>query len=50
MKKILILLLFFFVIPFISQASNKENIVKKLSKTENVSFSFIQTIGGKDEK
>tara|TARA_Y100000590_G_scaffold222701_1_gene252032 strand:+ start:9105 stop:9656 length:552 start_codon:yes stop_codon:yes gene_type:complete len=31
-------------------ASNKENILKKLNKIENISFNFIQTINGKDEK
>ena len=50
MKKFLILLLFFFFINNNLDASNKDNIINKLSKIENISFNFIQTINGKDEK
>tara|TARA_B100000674_G_scaffold88358_1_gene61250 strand:- start:1113 stop:1664 length:552 start_codon:yes stop_codon:yes gene_type:complete len=48
------IILFFFTIFFFIQttvkASNKENIVKKLSTINNLSFNFIQTIGEKDEE
>tara|TARA_B100000029_G_scaffold208875_1_gene206718 strand:- start:1344 stop:1895 length:552 start_codon:yes stop_codon:yes gene_type:complete len=50
MKKYLFFLLIFFFIQNYSSASVKQNIVDKLNKIENISFSFIQTIGGKDEK
>ena len=50
MKKIfpLILIIFFYQNDII--ASNGENIINKLNKIENLSFNFIQTINGKDEK
>ena len=50
MKKIfpLILIIFFYQSDII--ASNGENIINKLNKIENLSFNFIQTINGKDEK
>ena len=31
-------------------ASNKENIITKLESTNNLTFNFIQTVDGKDEK
>ena len=50
MKKIfpLILIVFFYQSDLI--ASNGEKIINKLNKIENLSFNFIQTINGKDEK
>ena len=50
MKKILFISIFFFFIQNIGYTSNKENIVKKLILIDNISFNFIQTIDGKDEK
>ena len=50
MIKILIFLSFFFFLQNHSNASIKENITKKLIQTNNISFDFIQTIDGKDEK
>ena len=50
MKKISLIILFFFFIQNNLIASNKVNIINKLNKTENISFNFIQTINGKDEK
>tara|TARA_Y100000816_G_C26053698_1_gene552768 strand:+ start:293 stop:844 length:552 start_codon:yes stop_codon:yes gene_type:complete len=49
-KKIfpLILIIFFYQSDLI--ASNGEKIINKLNKIENLSFNFIQTINGKDEK
>ena len=48
MKKIIF---FYFIINFfsISYAINKEGIIKNFSKINNLSFSFTQTINGKDE-
>ena len=40
----------FFFLQNNAQASNKSNILNKLSKIENISFNFIQTINGKDER
>ena len=48
--KRLLAILFFFNSKNFGFASYKDNIVKQLNKTENISFNFIQTIGGKDEK
>ena len=50
MKKILFLFLIFFFFKNIVNAANKNDLIKKLSLIENISFNFIQTIGGKDEK
>ena len=50
MKILLVILFFFFNFKNFGFASYKDNIVKQLNKTENISFNFIQTIGGKDEK
>tara|TARA_B100001250_G_C19807460_1_gene794068 strand:+ start:2139 stop:2690 length:552 start_codon:yes stop_codon:yes gene_type:complete len=45
---------FFLIIVFLitnnSYASNKDKVLKKFNKIENISFNFIQTINGKDEK
>ena len=49
MRRILLILFFFFQNELV-YASNKENIIKKLSKIDNISFNFIQTIDEKDEK
>ena len=49
MKKYLLYCLCFFL-QNNAQASNKSNILNKLSKIENISFNFIQTINGKDER
>ena len=48
MKKIIF---FYFIINFfsISYAINKEDIIKNFSKINNLTFSFTQTINGKDE-
>tara|TARA_Y100001936_G_scaffold227560_1_gene247961 strand:+ start:1606 stop:2157 length:552 start_codon:yes stop_codon:yes gene_type:complete len=50
MKIILFFFTIFFFIQTTVKASNKENIVKKLSTINNLSFNFIQTIGEKDEE
>ena len=50
MKKILFLFLIFFFFQNIVNAANKNDLIKKLRSIENISFNFIQTIGGKDEK
>ena len=50
MKKISLIIIFFFFLQNNLNASNKVNIISKLHKTENISFNFIQTINGKDEK
>ena len=50
MKILLVILFFFLILKNFGFASYKDNIVKQLNKTENISFNFIQTIGGKDEK
>ena len=50
MKNIILVFLFFFFIQGTSSSSNKENIIEKLIRTNNLSFDFIQTIDGKDEK
>jgi len=50
MRKILFLFLIFFFFQNIVNAANKNDLIKKLSLIENISFNFIQTIGGKDEK
>tara|TARA_B100001121_G_scaffold42346_1_gene36245 strand:+ start:1311 stop:1862 length:552 start_codon:yes stop_codon:yes gene_type:complete len=50
MKIILFFFTIFFFIQTTLKASNKENIVKKLSTINNLSFNFIQTIGEKDEE
>ncbi len=50
MRIILFFFTIFFFIQTTAKASNKENIVKKLSTINNLSFNFIQTIGEKDEE
>ena len=50
MIRILFILLFLFCFTNFGNASNKQNILDNLNKTNNISFSFVQTIGGKDEK
>ena len=50
MKKILITILFLFLFQSFGQASSKQGIIKKLRDIENISFNFIQTINGKDER
>ncbi len=40
----------FFFLQNIGNASNKEKILSKLNLINNISFNFIQTINGKDEK
>ncbi len=50
MNKIIAVVAIFFLFQTISNASNKNNILEKLKKINNISFSFIQTINGKDEK
>ena len=50
MKRIAALLLYIFLFQNNLYASNKENISKNLTETNNISFDFIQTIDGKDEK
>ena len=49
MKKILFILIFFSIISNVS-ASIKENIIKKFTNIENISFNFEQNINGKIEK
>ena len=50
MKKIFFILLIFFFFQNNGNTSNKTNIINKLYKVKNISFDFIQTISGKDEK
>ena len=50
MKKKIFFLIFFFFLQNSVYASNKENLIIKLSSIDNLNFNFIQTIGGKDEK
>ena len=50
MKKIIAVIVIFFLLQTISNASNKNNILQRLEQINNISFSFIQTINGKDEK
>ena len=50
MRKALYILFFFFILQNNLAASNKQKIIQKLDKIENISFNFIQTISGKDEK
>ena len=49
MKKLLFILIFFSIISNVS-ASIKENIIKKFTNIENISFNFEQNINGKIEK
>ena len=49
MKKLFIILIFFLIISNVS-ASIKENIIKKFTNIENISFNFEQNINGKIEK
>ena len=48
MKKIILIYLIFNFFS-ISYAEDKEHIIKNLSKINNLTFSFTQTINGKDE-
>ena len=48
MKNFLFFLIFFFLIQNSLNASNKESVLEKLNKIENISFNFIQTINGKN--
>ena len=50
MNKFLIIFLIFFFFQNNLSASNKDKIINKLNQIENISFNFIQTINGKDEK
>ena len=50
MIRFFFLILIFFLIQNSSIASIKKNTIENLKKIENMSFSFVQTIGGKDEK
>ncbi len=50
MKFFLFVYLFFFFLQNTGYSSNKDNIVRKLKTINNLSFNFIQTVGGKDEK
>ena len=50
MKKIFFSFIIFILLQNHLNASNKDNVLEKLSKTQNISFDFIQTINGKDEK
>ena len=50
MIKLFLFLLFFFFTQNNLQASSKNNVINKLIKIENLTFNFIQTINGKDEK
>ena len=50
MKNILLVIFIFFFLQNISYSSYKKEIINNLSNIQNISFSFIQTIDGKDEK
>ena len=50
MIRFFFLIFIFFLIQNNSIASIKKNTIENLKKIENMSFSFVQTIGGKDEK
>ncbi len=50
MKKLFIIVLIFFFLQNYAISSVKEKITDKLIQTNSISFNFIQTIDGKDEK
>ena len=50
MNKVIFIFIFFFLFQNNLIASNKELVIKKLDRIKNISFNFIQTINGKDEK
>ena len=50
MRKYYLTILIFFFLQNNLIASVKNNILEKFEKIENISFNFIQTINGKDEK
>ena len=50
MKNLLFFLIIFFFIPNYLNASNKDKVLNNFNKIKNISFNFIQTINGKDEK
>ncbi len=50
MKNLFFFLIIFILIPDYLNASNKDKVINNFNKIENISFNFIQTINGKDEK
>ena len=46
----IIIIIFILIFTNISNASTKKNIINNFKKINNLSFNFIQTIDGKDEK
>ncbi len=50
MKKTIFIVIIFFFLQNNTFSSNKENIINKLRTINNISFNFIQTVSGKDEK
>ena len=50
MINLLFLFIFFFLITDNLNASNKDKVLNKFNKIENISFDFIQTIKDKSEK
>ncbi len=50
MKKFIYAIIIFFFLQNNLAASSKKNVIDKFNKIENISFNFIQTINGKDEK
>ncbi len=50
MKKLICTIIIFFFFQNYLMASTKSNVINKFNKIENISFNFIQTINGKDEK
>ena len=47
--KIILCVIFFFLITMKAYSSAKENIITNFSKINNLEFKFTQTINGKDE-
>ena len=50
MKKYFIILIIIFFFQNNLNAAVEDNIIEKLDRIKNITFNFIQTINGKDEK
>ena len=50
MKKFIYVIIILFFLQNNLGASSKKNVINKFNKIENISFNFVQTINGKDEK
>ena len=49
MNRILIVLIFFFLLTVNGYTADKKKLLNSFSKIQNISFNFIQTVAGKDE-